>query len=359
VGRYIDGLISALSRTDTPVAIVCQRADAERYGRLAPDARIVPGPAAIAHRPARLAWEQTGLALAANEVEADVVHSPLYTMPLRSGRPVVVTVHDATVFSDPDLHAPSRGTFLRSATRTALRRAARVIVPSHATHDALVGELGADPDRVDVVPHGVDHERFHVPSVEERDRVSARLGLSGHSYLAVLSPLVPRKNIPALLRGWADACKDREDPPVLVLAGSTGWDREVDEALAEIPDTVRAVRPGYLREQDLAGFFGGALLFAQPSLGEGFGLPVLEAMACGAPVLTTRRLSLPEVGGDAVAYTETDPASIAKALAELLDDEHRRSELAAAGQVRATGFSWDASAALHLESYAKAHAARS
>ena len=99
VGRYVDGLIAALHDVQAGLAIVCQRADAERYGRIAPEARVVAGPAAIAHRPARLAWEQTGLPLVAEQVEADVVHSPHYTMPLRSGRPVVVTIHDATFFT--------------------------------------------------------------------------------------------------------------------------------------------------------------------------------------------------------------------------------------------------------------------
>src|SRR3954468_21579614 len=102
VGRYVDGLLSALSAADADLAIVCQRADAERYAQMAPHADVVAGPAAISHRPARLAWEQTGLPLVAQQVTAEVVHSPHYTMPLRVGRRVVVTVHDVRVFSTPD-----------------------------------------------------------------------------------------------------------------------------------------------------------------------------------------------------------------------------------------------------------------
>lgn len=354
VGRYVDGLVSALAVAGADLALVCQRADAERYGRLAPHAQVVAGPAAIAHRPARLAWEQTGLPLVAQQVGAKVVHSPHYTMPLRAGRPVVVTIHDATFFTEPDLHTSVKGTFFRSATRTALRRSTRIITPSKATRDEVVRVLDADPTLLDVAYHGVDQTTFHVPSEQEKQRVQARLGLAGQPYVAFLGMLEPRKNVPGLIRGWVQSCQDREDPPALVLAGGSGWDDTVDGAVAEVPSHLRVLRPGYLRFTDLPGFLGGATVVAYPSHGEGFGLPVLEAMACGAPVLTTPRLSLPEVGGDAVAYTEPDPASIAEALSALLDDPDRRSQLGLAGHERSLEFTWAASADAHLASYARA-----
>ncbi len=356
VGRYVDGLVAALGARDADLALVCQRADADRYGALAPHARVVAGPAPIAHRAARLAWEQTGLPLVASQVEADVVHSPHYTLPLRAGRPVVVTLHDATFFTEPGMHTTVKGTFFRSATRTALRRAARCVVPSRATRDELVRELGADADRLDVAHHGVDPTGFHVPSDAEKQRVQSRLGLGGQPYVAFLSTLEPRKNVPALVRGWVQACAGRDDPPALVLAGGAGWDDGIDAAVAEVPPHLRLLRPGYLRVADLPGFLGGALVVAYPSHGEGFGLPVLEAMACAAPVLTTRRLSLPEVGGDAVAYTEPGVEAIAAELGALLDDPDRRSQLSAAGAQRAQEFTWDASAEAHLASYALAAA---
>lgn len=354
VGRYVDGLIAALGRTDADLAIVCQRADAERYARMAPHAEVVAGPVAISHRPARLAWEQTGLPLVAGQLQARVVHSPHYTMPLRAGRPVVVTIHDATFFTHPDVHTPVKGTFFRSATRTALRRATRCIVPSKATRDELVRILDADPTRIDVAYHGVDTSVFHPPLEEERSRLSARLGLHDQPYIAFLSTLEPRKNVPALIRGWIQAVGTRQNPPALVLAGGVGWDDEVDRALTEVPPPLRVIRPGYLRFPDLPGFLGGALVVAYPSRGEGFGLPVLEAMACGAPVLTTHQLALPEVGGDAVAYTEPDAESIASGLTSLLDDPDRRQRLSAAGVARAREFTWEASAEAHLAAYRRA-----
>lgn len=354
VGRYVDGLIEALGRAQADLAVACQRADAERYGRLAPQAQIVAGPAAISHRPARLAWEQTGLPLVAAQVDAALVHSPHYTMPLRAGRPVVVTIHDATFFTDPDLHTAVKGTFFRSAMRTALRRAERAIVPSKATRDELIRILDADPTKIDVAYHGVDASTFRPPSTQEVSRVSARLGLHDTPYVAFLGALEPRKNVPALIEGWTKAVHGRQDQPALVLAGGVGWNDDVDRAVAAVPPPLRVVRPGYLRFTDLPGFLGGAEVVAYPSCGEGFGLPVLEAMACGAPVLTTHRLSLPEVGGEAVAYTEPDVDAIAASLSTLLDDAERRRHLGQAGVARAAEFTWEASAEAHLASYARA-----
>jgi glycosyltransferase involved in cell wall biosynthesis len=354
VGRYVDGLVEALGAAGADFAVACQRSDAERFAKLAPAATVLSGPAPIAHRPARLAWEQTGLPNLAQQIAADVIHSPHYTMPLRAGRPVVVTLHDATFFTAPSLHTAVKGTFFRSATRTALRRAARCIVPSQATKDEVVRVLDADAGRLDVIHHGVDHATFHRPVQQERDRLQARLGLGGQPYVAFLGTLEPRKNASGLLRGWVKACAHRPDPPALVLAGGAGWDDTVDTALAEVPAHLRVLRPGYLRFVDLPGFLGGALVVAYPSYGEGFGFPVLEAMACGAPVLTTNRLSLPEVGGDAVAYTEPDDDAIAAALTALLDDPARRDSLAAAGYARSQEFTWQASAEAHLATYARA-----
>jgi len=354
VGRYIDGLLTALCRTSADITVVCQRSDAERYGRLAPGIEVVAGPATIAHRPARLAWEQTGLPLLAQHVNADVIHSPHYSVPLRSGRPVVVTIHDASFFTEPDHYATAKGAFYRSAIRTSLRRAKRTVVPSKATRDELVRLLEADATRIDVAYHGVDRDVFHVPDGDEKLRVKARLGLPGTEYVAFLGALEPRKNVPNLIRGWILTVRDREDPPALVLAGGAGHDDEIDAVAAEVPPNLRLLRPGYLRIRDLPGYLGGALLCAYPSHGEGFGLPVLEAMACGAPVLTTHRTSLPEVGGDAVAYTEPEAASIKTSLRALIDDGAQREALGTAGYARSLEFTWAASAHAHMACYERA-----
>lgn len=354
LGRYVDGLIGALSSAGADLAVACQRADSQRYERLAPGARVVAGPAALGHRPARLAWEQSGLPVVAQQVGADVIHMPFYSMPLRPGRPTVVTVHDVTYFTEPSLHPPASGMLFKAAIRTAARRATRLLVPSSATRDELVRELGVDASRIDVAHHGVDVRMFRRPSPAEVAAVSERLGLHGKPYIAFLGSLEPRKNVAALIEGWASAVADADDPPALVLAGGGGWSEEVDAAVASVPPHLRLCRPGYLPFSELPGFLGGALVAAFPSRGEGFGLAVLEAMACGAAVLTTNRTSLPEVGGDAVEYTEPDAASIGAALRELLAEPSRRDALGIAGHARAQQFTWAASAAAHMDSYKRA-----
>lgn len=354
VGRYVDSLVAALDAEGAKISVVCQPRDAELYARLAPHSRVIAAADAVATRTARLTWEQTSLPRLAARLGVGVVHSPHYTVPLASRAASVVTLHDATFFTDPVLHSSVKARFFRAWTRASLRRAALCVVPSRATADELTRVAGADRRMLHIAQHGVDTERFHPPTPEEVAAVRRTLSLGDAPYVAFLGALEPRKNVPALIRGFAQACRGRAHPPTLVLAGQPGWDSQVERALDAVPHRIRVIRAGYLPFGQLAGFLGGADVVAYPSLGEGFGLPVLEAMACGAAVLTTRRLSLPEVGGDAVAYCGVGAGDIAAALGELLDDPARRAALSSAALVRAKDFTWSTSAARHRLAYERA-----
>ncbi|MGH4018342.1 MAG: glycosyltransferase family 4 protein [Pseudonocardiaceae bacterium] len=354
VGRYVDSLVAALDADGAAPTVLCQPRDAELYTGLAPDAEVVPAAEAVATRTSRLTWEQATLPRLVRRLRADVVHSPHYTMPLVTPAASVVMLHDATFFTDPGLHSPVKARFFRAWTRASLRRATLCLVPSVSAARELARCAGADRQLLHVAPHGVDTERFHPPAPEEADGVRRRLALGTSPYVAFLGALEPRKNVPSLVRGFMRACQGRPVSPALVLAGQPGWDTQVERALHAVPHRIRVIRAGYLPFAELAGFLGGAAMVAYPSLGEGFGLPVLEAMACGAAVLTTRRLALPEVGGDAVAYCGTGAGDVAAGITELLDDPARRAELSAAAQQRAKEFSWSASATRHREAYQRA-----
>lgn len=354
VGRYVDALLPALADQGVDLVVVCQARDAALVADLVPSAEVVAAPAATGRRPARLLWEQVALPRLARAVRADLLHSPHYTMPRSAGVPVVVTLHDATFFSHPDLHSPVKARFFRAATRAAVARAGALVVPSRATAREVLRHAGGEEARFHVAYHGVDTALFHRTGEDDRARVAASLGLDGRSYVGFLGTLEPRKNVPALVRAWARAVADLPQPPALVLAGGRGWDDQVVptvEAVRAAHPRLRVLVPGYLPLDDLPGFLSGAQVLAYPSLGEGFGLPVLEAMACGAVVLTTRELSLPEVGGDAVAYCGTDEDAIARELRALLDDPARRHDLAGAAVTRAAGFDWPASARAHVAAY--------
>lgn len=357
VGRYLEHLLPALDAAGCRLTIVAQRRDAAWLAAGVPGARVVVPRAAIVRRPARLLWEQFGLPRLARREGADLLFSPHYTMPVLTRLPVVVTLHDATFFSHPELHGRGKRIFFRSWIRFSLRRARALIVPSNATASELVRWAGAHPDRVHVAYHGVDAATFHEPGGAEIQRARDLVGVD--DWIGFLGTLEPRKNVSALIAAFgtiaANPLVSQKYPNlVLALAGGKGWDTTIDAAVDGSPVRERISRLGFVPNDQLAGFLGGALVIAYPSVGEGFGLPVLEAMASGTAVVTTRLLALPEVGGDVAAYAEPDAAAIAARIIELLLDDSDRAARSRAGIARAAEFGWDASAATHQAIFAAA-----
>ena len=356
VGRYVDDLVPELIASGVNLAMAVQQRDVAHFSAKVPSAHLFPVPESMESRGARMAWEQTGLPALIHRIRPDVLHSPHYTFPVLHQVPVAVTLHDATFFSHPQAHSPFKQKFFSRAIRRAVRGSDALIVPSQATRDETIAYAGGDPERFHVAYHGVDTSVFHPVDDVERARVAASLGLEGKRYIGFLGTLEPRKNVPNLVRAWIDVFRDSEDAPALVLAGGPGWDEEIEPVLAQVPRHLNVLRPGYLPLEDLPGFLSGCEILAYPSIGEGFGLPVLEAMACGAAVLTTRELSLPEVGGDAVAYCGSDVQAIARGLVVLDAQPERRRALGAAALDRAAEFTWKASAQAHVEAYRAAMA---
>ena len=359
VARFISGLLSGLEQNGEFVEVVAKRHDIAALHAVAPGHTYLVAPALVSLRGGRFLWEQTGLPALARRRHADVIYSPHYTFPLMARARRVVTLHDATFFSSPEAHSRLKGIFFRTWIRWANARADRLVAASRATADEVQRYVAHAQGTIDVGYLGVDPAVFEPPTREAVDRARREIGLKpDQPWIAFLGTIEPRKNIPALIE--AHAILHAADPttPVLVLSGARGWDEAANDALdrnARLASGDRLViEAGYLPLELLSAFLGGSELVVYPSLGEGFGLPVLEAMSSGATVLTTRRLSIPEVGGDAVEYTETDAESIATRLRELLDDPERRAALSTAGLARSARFTWSECAAVYSHAFAEA-----
>lgn len=353
VGRYLEGLVAGLSERGRAFAIVVRREHVDHFRLLAPRAQIITAPRMVDFRPARFVWEQLGLPMLQRKLRARSLHSPHYTFPFVA-RHRVVTVHDATFFSDPRSHGRLKRAFFSFWIRASLRRHLECVVPSQATASELRRFVSTVRASVSVAHHGVDREVFMPPSDEALSEVREVMGLEpDEPWLAFLGTIEPRKNVSLLLAAHARLRAERGPAatPDLVIAGARGWDVDAARALDALTpaDGVREV--GYLPLSLLPAFLGGASIVAYPSSAEGFGLPVLEAMSCGSCVLTTDRSALPEVGGDAVAYTQPDVDSLTTSLAALLDDSDRRHDLGRAGIVRASTFTWAACADVHTKAY--------
>jgi glycosyltransferase involved in cell wall biosynthesis len=225
-------------------------------------------------------------------------------------------------------------------------RATRIIAVSEATKRDLLELSKVQPERVVVIPHGIDVDRFRPASRDAVERARRRFGVDG-PYLLYLGGIEPRKNIPRLLAAFAEV--DADVRPTLVLAGGgVAWNPEgmdaTKDALAKLPEQVRrrVVMTGYVSEEDKVALLSGAAALVYPSLYEGFGLPVLEAMACRTPVLTSDVGALPEVAGEAALLVPpTDVEAIAVGMDRLLRDAPLRDRLVQAGAARVGAFRWE------------------
>ena len=346
-GRYVVELARALgTRPDVDVMVLARRGDGGRWRALPGDSVVEQAPAS---RPARLAWEQVVLPRQLGRLPVDLHHAPHYTMPRRARLPTVVTIHDLTFFDHPEWHERVKAPFFRRAIRTAARHASALVCVSGVTAARLDTLLGpAVPVRV--IPHGVDHARFR-PTGDGDDGLVAALGVR-RPYVAFLGTLEPRKDVPTLIRAFDLVAGARPDL-TLVLGGIEGWGaRDVTAAIEAAAHGARVRRLGYVDDVAVPALLRGAAAVAYPSLDEGFGLPALEALACGAPLVTTSGTAMAEVAGDAaVLVAPGDERALAEALRAVLDGGAEVEARRGRGVERAAAYTWEASAAAHVEVY--------
>jgi glycosyltransferase involved in cell wall biosynthesis len=343
IHRYIVALLRALAH-EPSVQVTAFVPDLGARALLPAAVQLRRASWRVARPLGRLAWEQLVLPVALARARVDVCHGPAHAMPAACPCPAVVTVHDLSFFRTPRAFPRAQGFYLRAATRLSVRRAAALIAVSAFTARELVALLGAPAARVHVVPNGVD-PMFRPVTPDEVDRVRARLALPAH-FLLTVGTLQPRKNLGTLLAGYAALSAASPATPDLVIAGGSGWGGVAPEAEAArlgIGDRVHVL--GYVDDADLPALYRGADVLAYPSRYEGFGLPALEAMACGTPVAVADAASLPEVTGDAAIHVDPDdPSAWAVALGALLADDARRGALVEAGLARAARYTWSRAA---------------
>ena len=313
---------------------------------------LLPTVTVPVHARNRVQWvlgEQTLLPRLAARAGVDLLHSLASTAPLWGRFRRVVTVHDLIYARYPEAHSGLRGKAMGVLVPAAVRRSDRVIVDSHSTGADLTDILKTDPDRIDVVPLGLGAVRRETPLPERETRTL--FDLSGRSVLLSLSAKRPHKNLLALID--ALALLPAGDRPLLVLPGyPTAHESELRERAAATGVSADVRLAGWVSGAELEGLWAIAEGFVFPSLYEGFGLPVLEAMARGVPVACSNASSLPEVAGDAaLLFDPHDPSAIAEALRRLFSDAALRERLSRMGGERVREFTWERTARLTLESY--------
>ena len=306
-------------------------------------------------------WTQVGTLKAAVARKASLLHMPAMLAPVRSSLPVVVTIHDLAIVRYPQKFRPWHRTFTRYLLPRLVRSVSAIVSDSQATKNDLIELLGVAPERVTVIPCGIGASftpaldgDSHLQSVQARYALPSRFAIT-------VGAIEPRKNLPRLLRAIDMLSTSRPELRDLTLihVGPAGWlTEDVTRTLGELRlhDKVRFL--GYVPDDDLAALYQLARVSVYASLFEGFGLPVLEAMASGCPVVTSNTSSMPEVAGDAAILVDpTSEDSIADGLARVWTDDCLRADLIARGYRRAATFTWEAAARQTLQVYERVLAA--
>jgi glycosyltransferase involved in cell wall biosynthesis len=349
VGNYIKNLVSALARLDRENEYVlfasadnaCHlRGLGENFSiELAPSSRML-----------RLPWEQSVLPLRLRRKRIDVYHGATFVAPLIKMCVHVVSILDMTFHLTPERHSLVKRAYFRAMIPQMARRSEKVIAISESTKRDLLRLLEIKEEKICVTHLGVDKRFRPVTDEQELTRVREKYNLPA-KYILYVGLIEPRKNVEALVDAYhADSLHTEFD---LVLAGNLGWGYA--PLLAKVANSRvrnRIRMPGYVADADLPALFSMAAVFVYPSVYEGFGLPVLEAMACGTPVITSKVSSLPEVAGEAAILVDpSDPKALASALQSVLGDEHLGKSLSEKGMQRAGLFTWEKTAQKTLGVY--------
>lgn len=305
-----------------------------------------------AWRTPRLVWMHTIAPRLLRRLQPDVVHFTNGMLPLTTPAPTVVTIHDMSLVLYPQHHPPRRVLLNRPFMDHAARRADAIVTVSQTARREIVRHYGIDESRVHVVTEAAAPAFRPVTDVGWLDAVRRRYGLADR-FILYVGTIEPRKNLRQLLEGFARRSRSGDLPHQLVCVGPYGWlCRDLEEQIERLGIDNQVRFTGYVPFDDLPAIYNLAEMFVFPSLYEGFGLPVIEAMACGTPVLIGRVASLMEVGGEAVEIAEhLDAEGLGEAMVRLAASRDRRERLTALGRARSAQFSWQRAAEDTLQVY--------
>jgi glycosyltransferase involved in cell wall biosynthesis len=353
ISRVIYSLLAELARDPRGLSydVFAPFAPAAGHPLAAPALRYHPTGGGTVRAPVRIGWEQTILPLNLARLRPALLHATAYAAPLTWPGPAVLTIYDLTFLRYPRAFRRGNRAYLTVVTRLSARRARRIITISEHSRRDIVHRLGIPSERIVVAYPAVD-ARYQALAPAAVAAFRQQKGLPD-TFIFTLGTLEPRKNLAGLLHAYAHLPVPR---PPLMVAGGAGW------RYSPIFDTVKELGLesdvrflGFVPEDDLPAWYSAARLFAYPSLYEGFGLPVLEAMACGTPTVTSTASSLPEVAGDAaLTVNPTDDSALAEAMQAVLGDPGRQASMRSAGLRQAARFSWRVMADQTVATYLKA-----
>ena len=358
IGRFVRSLVDALVATDPTNEYLLLHAT-PNPGR---DPRVPTGPRVsrrrlpVSERWLNVVWHRARAPLAVDWLtgSVDIFHSPDFVLPPVHRARTILTVHDLAFLLYPECADAALRAYLEKTVPYSARRADFIVADSENTRRDVISLLGIDPERVSVVPGGVDPSFHPVDDPARRRALRERLGLGPDiPYILFVGVIEPRKNLVGLLEAFSILKSRQSLPHKLVVVGRKGWLwEETMERAASSPFRDDVIFPGFIPDGELATLYSAAETFAFPSHYEGFGLPVLEAMACGTPVVSSRASSLPEVVGDAgLQIDPEDPEGLAAALELLALNPELRADLSRRGLERAAQFSWAAAARSQIEVY--------
>lgn len=356
IGRFTRELIRALLALDAENDYVLAVAGREPSPYVGPTlqgrARVASIP--LSERTVTRLWHRLRVPLPVELFvgRVDLFHSPDFVLPPTLAARKILTVHDLSFLRVPECAEPSLGWYLKGAVPRSVQRADLITADSECTRRDVHELLGVGLDRITVVHGGVDPRFRRLNDVAAQEAVRRRYGLY-RPFVLSIGTLEPRKNYVRLIQAFALARRRGLTEHQLVICGRKGWLYEgIFKAVSESGLQPHVVFPGYIRDEDLPELYCAADLFAFPSLYEGFGLPPLEAMACGTPTIVSNASSLPEVVGDAaLLVAPSDVEALSQAMYSVLTDSALRSRLAAAGPARAARFTWPEAARRLLAAY--------